>query len=146
VVLSVAAPAPLILAPPAERVDGSYIVVMKAHVTSDHLRNHVHTVFNIKDSSTLFDIYDMEGFKGYSGKLSASKLASVRLSADVDFIEEDKIMRVAQSCASQSNAEWGLDRISERQIDLDGTFHYNSGAGSGVDAYIIDTGILITHT
>ena len=38
---------------------------------------------------------------------------------------------------------WGLDRIDQR-ISLDGTYHYNR-TGQGVDAYIIDTGILMSH-
>jgi len=64
---------------------------------------------------------------------------------DVDFIEEDKIMKIAQACSSQNDADWGLDRISEDGIDLDGRFVYTSSAGEGIDAYIVDTGIYIKH-
>lgn len=67
-------------------------------------------------------------------------------SPDVDYIEQDMYVHAYQSCAQQTNAVWGLDRISERDLDLDGNYRYPSNAGSGVDAYIIDTGILTTHT
>jgi len=38
-----------------------------------------------------------------------------------------------------------LDRIGERQLDLDGTYTYDSDSASSVTAYIVDTGIFTTH-
>jgi subtilisin family serine protease len=45
----------------------------------------------------------------------------------------------------QSPATWGLDRIDQRPKDLDGAYSW-SFDGSGVHAYIIDTGIRATHS
>jgi subtilisin family serine protease len=39
---------------------------------------------------------------------------------------------------------WGLDRIDQRSLPLDSKYHYPN-TGSSVVAYIIDTGILLTH-
>jgi len=47
-------------------------------------------------------------------------------------------------CSVQSGATWGIDRISERAIQLDGEYSYEHD-GEGTDCYIIDTGILTTH-
>jgi subtilisin family serine protease len=44
----------------------------------------------------------------------------------------------------ESNATWGLDRIDQRALPLSTTYRYTN-TGSGVRAYIIDTGILTTH-
>lgn len=44
----------------------------------------------------------------------------------------------------QSGATWGIDRIDQRS-GLSGTYNYET-TGLGVTAYIIDTGILSTHT
>lgn len=42
---------------------------------------------------------------------------------------------------------WGLDRIDQRALPLSSTFEYSdSGTGEGVRAYIVDTGVLSTHT
>lgn len=46
--------------------------------------------------------------------------------------------------SSQSNATWGLDRIDQANLPLDKTYGF-SNSGTGVNAYIIDTGILTTH-
>jgi len=47
--------------------------------------------------------------------------------------------------ATQSPANWGLDRIDQRALPLSNSYTYNY-TGAGVTAYIIDTGILFGHT
>jgi serine protease len=47
-------------------------------------------------------------------------------------------------CVVQSVATWGIDRISERAIQLDGEYSYEF-TGEGTDSYIVDTGLLLTH-
>lgn len=44
----------------------------------------------------------------------------------------------------QPNASWGLDRINQRYLPLDKYYEYHND-GEGVNAYVIDTGILPTH-
>ena len=44
----------------------------------------------------------------------------------------------------QPNAPWGLDRIDQRSLPLNNLYAYNNN-GDGVNAYVIDTGILTTH-
>jgi len=49
-----------------------------------------------------------------------------------------------EQCVVQSGATWGIDRISERALQLDGEYSYEYH-GITTDSYIIDTGILLTH-
>ncbi len=44
----------------------------------------------------------------------------------------------------QPHASWGLDRIDQRSLPLDQHYAYQND-GEGVNAYVIDTGILPTH-
>ena len=69
---------------------------------------------------------------------------TVALSDDprVKFVEEDSVM---WATTTQSNPPWGLDRIGQRDLPLNQTYSYTT-TGSGVNAYIIDTGIRTTHT
>jgi len=61
---------------------------------------------------------------------------------NVKFVEANQ---VARATGIQQGATWGIDRIDQENLPLDRLYHYWDNAGQGVDAYIIDTGILNTH-
>jgi subtilisin family serine protease len=50
-----------------------------------------------------------------------------------------------QIVATQSPVTWGLDRIDQVALPLSNSYTYTT-TGSGVNAYVIDTGIRITHS
>jgi len=78
--------------------------------------------------------------KGYAGSFSEGQLSSLLADSRVASVERD-----AEMTATQSPATWGLDRIDQRALPLNNTFTYNA-TGAGVNAYIIDTGIRLTHS
>lgn len=80
-------------------------------------------------------------FKGLSATLNSKQLEALKKNPRVELIEEDIQVKTT---ATQSNATWGLDRIDQRALPLDGTFSYAS-FGSTVRAYVIDTGIRSSH-
>ncbi|MEI6687968.1 MAG: S8 family serine peptidase [Thermoleophilia bacterium] len=79
---------------------------------------------------------------GYTADLSSLQVAKLAKDPAVLRIEPD---RVVAATTTQSGATWGLDRIDQRQLPLNGLYTYTQ-TGAGVTAYIIDTGILATHT
>jgi len=84
--------------------------------------------------------------KGFAAPMSPKDLAKVQKHPKFKFIEEDQIMHAYQGCTSQTQVpSWGLPRISERDMSLDDTYAYPVTSGQGVTAYIIDTGIMVTH-
>jgi subtilisin family serine protease len=80
--------------------------------------------------------------KGYVATLSESQLAAVQADARVAYVEPDAEV---QAWTTQTGATWGIDRIDQRNLPLSGTFTYTS-TGTGVKAYVIDTGIRFSHT
>jgi subtilisin family serine protease len=66
-----------------------------------------------------------------------------RLAADpgVELVEPDRRVGID---GTQRNADWGLDRIDQRSRSLSGTFRPTDD-GSSVHAYVIDTGVRISH-
>jgi subtilisin family serine protease len=81
---------------------------------------------------------------GYTANLSATE--AKRLAADpaVAAVEQNQTVHLTDT--TQSSAPWGLDRIDQAALPLSGTYTYPDTAGSGVTAYVIDTGVRITHT
>jgi len=74
---------------------------------------------------------------------------------NVLYIEADQVMsindgdfevRSPAATATQTGATWGIARVSKRSSVSPYTYIYNTGAGNGADVYVIDTGILTTHT
>jgi len=125
---------------------GHYIVVFHENVTTEQLAidlARINSVHDVEYTNT----YSIT-IKGFGAALNDRQLAAIRTNPRVAFVEEDQVMRIAgieQGCATQSGADWGLNRISQRALDLDGFHHYPSTAGTGVTAYIIDTGVYTAH-
>jgi subtilisin family serine protease len=83
--------------------------------------------------------YAVNGFSAYMSEEQALKLSE---DPRVRFVEEDSVV---EATVTQSNPPWGLDRIGQRDLPLNQTYAYTT-TGSGVNVYIIDTGIRRTHT
>jgi len=52
----------------------------------------------------------------------------------------------APDCQVQEEATWGLVRVAEKLLNVDGLYPYNAAeAGAGVRCYVIDTGIYLEN-
>jgi subtilisin family serine protease len=99
----------------------------------------------LTSNSSILNSYKIGTFQGFSARLTEDLLAAELASEDVDYVEVDQVARIAQDCRTQQTTEWGLDRISERELNLDGKYIYPGQSGAGTDSYVVDTGIRITH-
>jgi len=70
------------------------------------------------------------------------KLARLLNDPRVEFVEEDGYIELS---ATQTGATWGLDRVDQRDLPLNGSYIYTPLAAN-VRAYIIDSGIRAGHT
>ncbi|MFJ5263024.1 S8 family peptidase [Streptomyces sp. NPDC088387] len=84
-----------------------------------------------------------KALNGYTATLSATE--AKRLAADPSVASVEQNQRVQVNDVTQSNAPWGLDRVDQTSLPLSTTYTYPDSAGSGVTAYVIDTGVRITH-
>ncbi|SDM80307.1 Serine protease, subtilisin family [Streptomyces sp. cf386] len=80
---------------------------------------------------------------GYATEMSEAE--AKRLAADpaVERVVQNKTVHIN---GTQTNPTWGLDRIDQADLPLSSSYTYPDSAGSGVTAYIIDTGVRITHS
>ncbi|GAB1334774.1 hypothetical protein ACE1SV_13640 [Streptomyces sp. E-15] len=81
---------------------------------------------------------------GYTAHLTAAEAARLAADPAVAAVEQDQRVRLADT--TRSDAPRGLDRIDQAGLPLSGTYAYPDSAGGGVTAYVIDTGVRITHS
>jgi subtilisin family serine protease len=79
---------------------------------------------------------------GYEAELSADEAKRLAADPNVAYVEQNQ--RVSLN-GTQSSPPWGLDRIDQPSLPLSKSYTYPDDAGSGVNVYVIDTGVRITH-
>jgi len=93
-------------------------------------------------AGTVTHRYD-HAINGFAAFMTEQQARALSEDSRVRFVEEDSIM---EASVTQSNPpSWGLDRIDQTALPLSNSYSYTT-TGAGVTAYIIDTGIRITHT
>ena len=119
-----------------ERIPGRYIVILKesqpmASIASEMTHYHGGKVLRRYQRA----------LNGFAVELTEERMHALAQDPRIAYIEADRVVRIN---AAQSPAGWGLDRVDQRDLPLDGIYHHNTNS-SKVSAYIIDTGIRQSH-
>jgi subtilisin family serine protease len=125
----------------ADTVKGSYIVLLKggksikAESTGKNLAERY--------GGTLRRSYD-SAVNGFSAS-GLTGTEAKRLAADPAVAKVVQNHRFTIDATQDNPPSWGLDRIDQADTEGDKKYTYPDNAGEGVTAYVIDTGVRISH-
>lgn len=135
-------------------IPGKFIVVLKEESLSFRKTDNYDLVqAGMREAAgNILARYDVAGesiervfgnlLQGFAVTLTDDQVTLLQNDPAVQYIEQDGYVHAYTT--TQTNATWGLDRIDQRSLPLNGSYTYTS-TGDGVTAYIIDTGILTAH-
>lgn len=119
--------------------ESRYIVVFKRPAAIDAIRS-ARAGAQARGGQVHFDYQSV--LNGFAATLPAPAVEALQRNPNVERIEPDTTVTAA---VTQVGAPWGLDRIDQRALPLDSSYGYTAN-GSGVKAYIVDSGVRASHT
>ncbi|MGA5192002.1 S8 family peptidase [Streptomyces exfoliatus] len=121
-------------------IAGSYIVTLDESAQAETAEGRaVASKFGAKIKRTY-----TSAINGYSVELSEAQARKLAADPAVKSVVQNRVFTI--DATQPSPPSWGLDRIDQRALPLNQSYTYPDTAGSGVTAYIIDTGVRISHT
>ncbi|KAI9369175.1 peptidase S8/S53 domain-containing protein [Aspergillus egyptiacus] len=140
----------------AEKVPGKYIVTFKPGIETEKIDAHTTWASNVhKRNLERRDLADRDAYAGieknfkinkfaaYAGSFDDATIEEIRNNEDVEYVEEDQIWYIDE-LTTQTGAPWGLGAISH-QGEASTNYIYDTSAGAGTYAYVVDTGINVDH-
>ncbi|EFQ30175.1 subtilase [Colletotrichum graminicola] len=163
--LAIAALLPAVLAAPAalNRRDepaaapGKYIITLKedAAVNVDSHLNWVADVhrrsLGKRNTAGVENKFNISTWNAYSGEFDEATIEAIKASPEVAVVEPDYYMYLSdfevdeRALTTQTGAPWGLGSISHKTKGST-QYVYDTSAGANTYAYVVDSGVISTHT
>lgn len=146
-------------------IPGKYIVTLKEGVDPTSLESHLTWVNDVhkrslgkRNTAGIEKKYGINNWNAYAGEFDDATIAEIKSNPDVALVEPDTVAYlwyeesspnpntlVQRALTTQSGATWGLGAISHR-TGSSTSYIYDSSAGEGTFAYVVDSGVLATHS
>jgi hypothetical protein len=110
------------------RIPGSYVVVLEDGADVSAVARSVKS----RGAQRVQREY-RRGLKGIAVEISDAEAQELSRDPRVAYVEEDSVIEATE-------LPWGVDRIDQRTLPLDGSFNSDSN-GSNVRVYVFDTGV-----
>ncbi|MFG1953849.1 proprotein convertase P-domain-containing protein [Micromonospora sp. NPDC048830] len=122
-------------------VTDSYIVVLDDGVAGSAVAANARTLVG-RHGGTVERTYQ-NALRGFEARMSAAQARRLAADPSVKYVQQNHTVTLAGT--QSPTPSWGLDRIDQRNLPLNSSYTYPN-TGSGVKAYIIDTGIRFSHS
>ncbi|MGP3951904.1 S8 family serine peptidase [Streptomyces sp. 7N604] len=120
-------------------VDGSYIVMLDKKADKKAEKKELAQEYGGKLKRNY-----SSAINGFSAN-GLSETEAKRLAADPAVGKVVQNKKFSINATQENPPSWGLDRIDQADTEGDKKYTYPDGAGEGVTAYVIDTGVRISH-
>jgi subtilisin family serine protease len=145
VVFAAAHLAPLLNVNSLTKIENQYIVILQENSTEAQRDASIANLLAF-DDGILLATYHIDSFIGYSVRLSDEALMVARQDPLVSYVEYDQEMHHMQTTVQPNCPNWGPPSTSgAAQWNGAASYRYPTHGASGVDIYVIDTGVLCSH-
>jgi N-acetylneuraminic acid mutarotase len=125
---------------PPEYIPGQYVVVFRNNGSD------VESVAKAVAGRHLGKVKrTYRGLRAMAVELPDAAAAALRRDPSVEYVEQNQVVHLDAEPTLQPGATAGIDRIDQRALPLSGSYSYIAD-GSGVRAYILDSGLNFGHS